>query len=102
MRGGKNENCEGKVCTFTHRVRKPLTKGQKLDLQYRLGFNSNMDAMVTDIEFNSEKICAIQTKNSKTTTESLNDIKDTPIQSTKPISLGKFCRYSRGKNGKYP
>ena len=90
--GGKNEKCEGKVCTFTHRVRKSLTKGKKLDLQYRLGFNWNMDAMVIEIEFNSEKICAIQTKNSKTTTESENDINDTPIQSTKPISSGKFCR----------
>ena len=98
VRGGKNEKCEGKVCTFTHRVRKSLTKGQKLDLQYRLGFNSNMDAMVTEIEFNNEKICAIQTKNSKKTTESENDIKDTPIQSTKPISSGKFCRYSKPYN----
>ena len=56
--GGKNEKCEGKICTFTHRIRQPLKKGQKLEMVHRIGFDSPGAAQVTEIEFNGEEICS--------------------------------------------
>ena len=56
--GGKNEKCEGKICTFTHRIRQPLKKGQKLEMVHRIGFDLPGAAQVTEIEFNGEEICS--------------------------------------------
>ena len=87
VKGGKNEKCNGKICTFTQQIREPLRKGQKLELAHRLGFNSPGAAQVTEIEFNGEMICGSKTF-------SPNEIEDftAPVETTKPISSGKFCK----------
>ena len=59
VRNGKNEQCDGKVCTFSHRIKKPLSKGQTLELAHRIGFESGGQRQVIGFEFNGEKICGI-------------------------------------------
>ena len=88
VRNGQNEKCDGRICTFTHRVRKGLKKGQKLELIHRIALKSPGAADVTDLEFNDEKICIIK---GPTTTET-DKIEDAigSIE-TKPTLPGKFC-----------
>ena len=49
VKGGKNEKCDGIICTFTQQIKEPLRKGQKLELAHRLGFNSPGVAQLTQI-----------------------------------------------------
>ena len=50
--------CEGKVCTFTHKITDdPLTKGQKLKFNHWMRFDSEGQRQLIDFEFNGEKIC---------------------------------------------
>ena len=86
VKGGKNEKCDGIICTFTQQIKEPLRKGQKLELAHRLGFNSPGVAQVTQVEFNGDFICGSQTY-------SPNEIEDlaASIETTKPTSFGKIC-----------
>ena len=57
--GGINEECDGKVCTFTNAITKSLTK----DEVFRLGIR-NTEAKTTKInivgiQFNDEIICGL-------------------------------------------
>ncbi len=73
MRSGKNEKCEGKVCTLTYRSRQPLRKGQKLKLVHRVGLLSAGRAQLMEFEFNGEVICGIGATTTTTTTASPNE-----------------------------
>ena len=57
---GKNEECNGKVCTFTNKREESLEEGQTLELVHRLGFQSEV-AKVVGVDFNGEKICGAGT-----------------------------------------
>ena len=59
VRNGKNETCNGKVCTFTHRLKEPLRKGQNLELVHRIGFESEGRRQAISLEFNGREICGI-------------------------------------------
>ena len=101
VRNGQNENCDGRVCTFTHRVKKGLKKGQKLELVHRIALESPGAADVTDLEFNGEKICMNRGPSTTTssTTDTIEDvIKETGSRTdvigsteTKPALPRKFC-----------
>ena len=56
VNGGKNERCEGNVCTLTHRFSWALKEGQKIDLLNRARFV----APWRSFEFNGVKICEIE------------------------------------------
>ena len=56
VNGGKNERCEGNVCTLTHRFSWALKEGQKIDLLNRARFV----APGRSFEFNGVKICEIE------------------------------------------
>ena len=60
---GKNEECDGKVCTFTQKTEESLVEGQTLELAHRVGFtfSDSEVAKVVGIDFNGEKICGIGT-----------------------------------------
>ena len=60
VRDGKDEKCNGKVCTFTHKREKPLDEGQILELVHRMGFDTEPPQLI-GLEFNGEKICGIGT-----------------------------------------
>ena len=54
--------CEGKVCTFTHKVTDdPVTKEQKLKFRHQMTMASEGRRQLIDFEFNGEKICGIET-----------------------------------------
>ena len=56
VNGGKNERCEGNVCTLTHRFSRALKEGQKIDLLHRARFVAPGRSQLTEFEFNGVKI----------------------------------------------
>ena len=61
VQNGKNENCNGKVCTFENKQEESLNEGDTLELVHRVGFFSEV-AQVIDVDFNGEAICEIGTE----------------------------------------
>ena len=60
---GKNEHCDGKVCTFSNRREESFEKGQSLELAYRVGFQSEPGvAQIVGLDINGEKICGAGTR----------------------------------------
>ena len=57
IKNGRNEVCNGNICTFTYKSSEPLKKGQKLELQDRMSLGSDGSRMVTALEVNEEKLC---------------------------------------------
>ena len=54
---GKNENCNGEVCTFTFKSRNPVEKGQKVELIHRIGLESEGQVEMIEFVLNEERIC---------------------------------------------
>ena len=88
--GGINEECDGKMCTFTNAVTKSLNKDENL----RLGIKNSDETTeinIVAIEFNDEVICgspinlAIATSTTSTTTTTM-----TPTPATGIIYLVFF------------
>ena len=55
--GGKNEECDGKVCTFTNRQTKSLEKDEIISLGIRNSEAKNTEINIVGIQFNDETIC---------------------------------------------
>ena len=55
--GGKNEECDGKMCTFTNRLTKSLEKDEILSLGIRNKEAKTTEINIVGIQFNDETIC---------------------------------------------
>ena len=54
--GGNNEECDGKLCTFTNAVTKSLNKDENLRLGIR-NSDETTEINIVRVEFNDEIIC---------------------------------------------
>ena len=55
--GGKNLECDGKMCTFTNATAKSLDKDENLSLGIRNSEAKNTEINIVGIQFNDETIC---------------------------------------------
>ena len=92
--GGINEECDGKMCTFTNAVTKSLNKDENLRLGIK-NTDETTEINIVGIEFNDEIICgspinlAIATSTTTPTT-SATTTKTTPTPATGIIFLVFF------------
>ena len=107
VNGGKNERCEGNVCTLTHRFSRALKEGQKIDLLHRVRFAAPGRSQLTEFEFNGVKICGIEETesipgpklreqgffNDEETGSRTETIEN--IAPADPSVLGKFLKFSK-------
>ena len=55
--GGKNEECDGKMCTFTNTITKSLNKDENISLGIRNKEAKTNEINIVGIQFNDEIIC---------------------------------------------
>ena len=82
--GGINEECDGKMCTFTNAVTKSLNKDENL----RLGIKNSDETTkinIVGIEFNDEIICG-SSINQATATTTTTPTTTTPTPTTTPAT----------------
>ena len=82
--GGINEECDGKMCTFTNAVTKSLNKDENL----RLGIKNSDETTkinIVGIEFNDEIICG-SSINLATATTTTTPTTTTPTPTTTPAT----------------
>ena len=85
--GGINEECDGKMCTFTNAVTKSLNKDENL----RLGIKNSDETTeinIVGIEFNDETICGSPINLAITTSTTTPTTSTTTTTTTPPPATG--------------
>ena len=91
--GGKNEECDGKMCTFTNTITKSLNKDENIRLGIRNKEAKTNEINIVGIQFNDEFICG-SSINLATATTTTTPTTTTPTPTTTPATTtGMFDNY---------
>ena len=91
--GGKNEECDGKMCTFTNTITKSLNKDENISLGIRNKEAKTTEINIVGIQFNDEIICG-SSINLATATTTTTPTTTTPTPTTTPATTtGMFDNY---------
>ena len=91
--GGKNEECHGKMCTFTNTITKSLNKNENLSFGIRNNDAKFDEINIVGMQFNDEIICG-SSINLATATTTTTPTTTTPTPTTTPATTtGMFDNY---------
>ena len=93
--GGKNEECAGKMCTFTNAITKSLDKDENISLGIKNKEAKTTEINIVGIQFNDEIICGSSINLATvTTTTTTTPTTTTPTPTTTPATTtGMFENY---------
>ena len=92
--GGKNEECDGKMCTFTNTITKSLNKDENISLGIRNKEAKTNEINIVGIQFNDEFICGSSINLATATTTTTPTTTTPPTPTTTPATTtGMFDNY---------
>ena len=98
--GGKNEECDGKMCSFTNKITKYLNKDENLVIGIKNSEAKTTEINIVGIQFNEEIICgsSINLATSTTTPTTTTPATTTPATTAGMIFLLGTSTTHKGKN----